>query len=170
MKLIEIFRQQQENASPTQIAFIESLESTIADDLWKSAGGHWSLASQQFFREKSLRHLALASDAQETAESLNLKWTEIVRDFHQNYWGEKRLPKAEKKVLTDEQKISRELFSYILLLLQTTLVTKTLVLYFGLHSSDSTESSLTFWLILTACFSLSSMSYFIYRQHRKGSS
>ncbi len=77
-------------------AFLMNLEKNISQDLWQSAGGHWSSESMERFRsiaiEKLVKHLRGFTfvDFQEA-------WVEVVRDFHDNQaWGEIRLTKKRK--------------------------------------------------------------------------
>ncbi len=165
--LLEKFAALQNFNSEIEKEFILNLETNISQDLWQSAGGHWSEKSIELFCQKSMSELAqkLPKDSA-TQTDLQNAWNQVVRDFHQNNWGEQRLAKKEKKELTQDQKISRELFAYIFILLQTTFVTKTIVLYFGIASSDSDDPNLKIWVTLAALFTLFNLSFFAYRKFK----
>lgn len=146
--------------------FLKDLESNISQDLWQSAGGAWSESSENIFRATAMEKLAKSVQGS-TRENYQTAWNGVVRDFHQIYWGEKRLLKKEKKPKTEEQKIFWELFSYIWMMLQATLVVKTAVFYFGIKSAneDSTEGKI--YVTLAILFSFVSLFIFAYRKSKK---
>ncbi|KYG62007.1 hypothetical protein [Bdellovibrio bacteriovorus] len=146
--------------------FLADLEKSIAQDLWQSAGGHWSRDSIQKFREIAMQKLASEVHGP-SREEFQKAWISIIREFHQNQWGEQRLLKKEKKIETKEDKIFWELFSYIWILLQATLVTKTAVFYFGIKSAEDDTAEGRIYLFLAIAFSVISLSVFAYRKSRK---
>jgi len=145
--------------------FLMALENTIAQDLWKSAGGHWSSASIEIFRAKAMEELALRVSGDDR-ESYEKAWAEVVRDFHREQWGEKRLLKKEKKAPTEEDRTFWELFSYIWILLQATFITKTAVFYFGIKSAQEDDSEGKIYVLLAILFSFISLGWFAYRKSR----
>lgn len=153
-------------ASPAAIEFLADLERNISQDLWKSAGGTWSESSENIFRQKAMEKLATSVHGSDR-EGLQKAWNEIVRDFHQNFWGEKRLLKKEKKPKTEEQKIFWELFSYIWMMLQATLVVKTAVFYFGIKSAAEDSAEGKIYVTLAILFSFVSLFLFAYRKSKK---
>lgn len=94
-------------------------------------------------------------------------WSDVVRDFHRNYWNERRLLKKEVKPKTEEQKIFWELFSYIWMLLQAALVTKTAVFYFGIRSTEDDSMEGKIYVILAILVSFGSLFFFAYRKSKK---
>lgn len=146
--------------------FLINLETQIAQDLWQSAGGHWSQESIDIFRIKALRKLAEKVDSAGDSE-VSALWVEVVRDFHQTFWGEKRLEKKEKKEKTEEQRIFWELFSYIWVLLQAVFITKTAVFYFGIKSAQEDSSEGKIYVLLAILFSFISLAWFAYRKSKK---
>lgn len=146
--------------------FLLSLENTIAQDLWESAGGTWSETSENIFRrmamEKLSKHVRGAR-----REDFEKAWIEIVREFHQDYWGEKRLLKKEKKEKTEEQKIFWELFSYILISFQALLITKTAVVYFGMSSAREGSTEGKIYLVIAILFLVLTLIIFAYRKSKK---
>lgn len=174
--------QKHRSLSPTGIDFLQSLESSIAQDLWQSCGGHWSRESVERFRSLAMQKFAatLASRPSETAETpetpekpeterklLLSAWVEVVRDFHQDQWQERPLAKKEKKILTEQDRIFKELFAYIWVLLQTLFVTKTAVFYFGLKSAQEDSSEGKIYVFLAILFSFGSLFWFAYRKSKK---
>lgn len=152
--------------SPVGVTFLEQLESSCAADLWQSAGGHWSTDSISAFRSKAIEKLGQALKGESFADYQSA-WTEVVRDFHKNYWGEIRLKKKEAKVETEEKKIFWELFAYIWALLQTTFVTKTAIFYFGIKSAQEDSSEDKIYVVLAILFSFGSLTWFAYRRSKK---
>jgi hypothetical protein len=146
--------------------FLGELESTLDQDLWKSAGGHWSEESIQKFRQLSMMKLNFFLKGN-SRESYKEAWQEVVRDFHSDFWGERRLAKKEKKPVTEEKKIFWELFSYIWMMLQATLVTKTAVFYFGIKSASEDSSEGKIYVVLAILFSFVSLLWFAYRKSKK---
>ena len=164
--LLEEYQKQESPSALVQV-FLKTLENHIDEDLWKSAGGFWSEASIQKFRETAMQKLAKKMQGRPGKEPVDY-WTEVVRDFHSDYWGEVRLPKKEKKPQTEEQKIFWELFSYIWVLIQAALIMKTVVFYLGIKSAqDEGVADGKWYVFLAIAFSFLSLSFFAYRKYRK---
>lgn len=144
---------------------MSQLEASCAQDLWQSAGGNWSSESIEVFRKLAMEKLAayLKGDSRSDYEEA---WKEVVRDFHRNYWGEVRLKKKEKKPESQEKQIFWELFSYIWVMIQATLVTKTAVFYFGLKSAQEDSIEGKVYVTLAILFSFVSLIWFAYRKSR----
>lgn len=145
--------------------FLEVLEKNIEQDLWKSAGGNWSSASIEIFRHIAMEKLSVQLSGENFAD-FEKAWLEVVRDFHREYWGEKRLLKSEKKPQTEEQKTFWELFSYIWVLLQTTFITKTVIFYFGITSAQEDSSEGKIYVVLAILFTFVSLTSFAYRKSK----
>ncbi len=152
--------------APEAEQFIKALEGTIKQDLWGSAGGYWSEESIERIRATAMTKLNAQLIGGSVAD-VQQGWTEVVRDFHRSNWGEVRLEKKPVKPETKEQKIFWELFSYIWVLLQATLVTKTAVFYFGIKSAQEDDTSGNVYVILAILFSFVSLGWFGYRRHKK---
>ena len=66
-------------------------------------------------------------------------WTAIVRDFHKGeprYWGFKTVPrghKSTKKPLTEEQQRRKDVFIFFWTALQSLVIIKGFIMYFGLN-------------------------------------
>ena len=149
--------------SSQEIDFLQSLEGSIAEDLWKSAGGYWDDEQLARMRERAMEMLAQKQPGQQIDEA----WITVVRSFHQDKFGQVPLAKKPVKALTQEQKNSRELFFYLWVLLQATLVTKTIVFYFGIKSAKEGTVEGKLWVILAILFSIGSLTFFAYRNYRK---
>lgn len=172
---------------PAALQFLRDLEKSISQDLWKSWGGHWSESSVEVFRktaiEKWVMQLQLKSKSSPSSQTTVLVpenlflmvWTEVVRDFHQDaqahsssrtIWGEQALAKKEKKPLTEEQKSHRKLFMYIWAMMQTAIVTKTAIFYFGLKSAEEGTTEGKVYVTLAILTTLFSLSFFAIRNYK----
>lgn len=161
--------QSHQQLSPEGQEFLKHLEKTIAQDLWESAGGHWSSQSIEFFRKTAMTKLS-ESVSETEGQSFLEAWQSVVRDFHASQcWGEKRLLKKEIKPKTEDQKIFWELFSYIWILIQAMLITKTAVFYLGIKAAEEGTSEGQIYVTLALIFSVVSLSWFGYRKYRKNS-
>ena len=158
--------------------FLQRLEDSITDDLWKSVGGHWSEASISAFRQQAMAKLVAFYNMETQGEILTL-WVKVVRDFHREaeaaasgstarpVWGELRLAKKEKKPFTEEQKNSRRLFMYIWAMMQTAIVTKTAIFYFGLKSAEEGTTEGKIYVSLAIATTVVSLSFFAIRNYRE---
>lgn len=170
-KLIEIFydSSNKQDGQKADIAFfLSELEKTIADDLWKSAGGHWSKDSILFFREEAMRQL-VNEFSNGNVEILNA-WQNVVRSFHAKqkskyYWGQQALLVKEKVPLSSDQKNSRKLFMYIWAMMQTAIVTKTAIMYFGLKSAEEQTTEGKIYVSLAIASTVVSLTYFAFKHY-----
>lgn len=162
--LIEEFKKHHD-ISPDGTAFLTELETSIGKDLWLSAGGHWAEISIAKFRRVAMEKLA-AELRGNSVDSYKSAWTEVVRDFHDSFWGEHRLAKKEKKPRTEEQIIFWELFSYIWILLQALFIVKTLIFYLGLKSAQEGTTDGKVSVALAILFSFVSLGWFAYRKSK----
>lgn len=157
--------------------FFSTKEPQLQSDLWGSLGGHWSPESIAFFKSKAFERLKKQSDILKsqdqvdvvlTTEQWNALWIETIRDFHRTRgWGQVPLLKAPPKVLSEEQKQSREIFSYIWALLQAALITKTAIVYYGIKSTEEEGGTSQYWVVFWIFFSFSSLMFFAYRKSKK---
>lgn len=144
--------------------FLDNLETNIASDLWASTGAHWSQASIEKFREIAMQKLALF--LKESNNDWQTAWLKVVRDFHGSYWGEQRLQKKEKLPRSEESKTFWELFSYFWVLIQASLITKTIIMYFGLRNTEEEAAEGKIYVILAMLFTFGSLMFFAIRKTR----
>lgn len=163
--LLELYREQSEvTVSEEAVSFLQRLEASLADDLWKSRGGHWSQESIDTFRRRAMHALART---QGQGQSLDEGWKSVVRDFHRSAWEEVPLPRREKKPPSEESRIFWELFPYIWVFLQAGIIMKMVVFYFGIRSVDeAAEPTNPIWLYLAIAFSFGSLFLFAYRRYK----
>jgi hypothetical protein len=165
VSLLVEFKKYREPSLPGE-AFLSELDNQIAQDLWKSSGGHWSTDSIDKFKKMGMQKLASGLKG-DSHEEYQRAWIEVVRDFHKNQWGELRLIKKEPKPETEERRIFWELFSYIFALIQATLITKTAVFYFGIKSAEEGSDEGKVYVFLAIAFSFISLTLFALRKSRK---
>lgn len=95
-------------------------------------------------------------------------WNQAVVDFHRTqYWGFTPKFTKPRRPLTEDQKIRKELFSYIWVFFQSMIVLKTAVYFFGLEYADKREPINLFLLLAAIGTSFSSLIFFAYRKSRK---
>ena len=91
-------------------------------------------------------------------------WELVIRNFvENNYWNFKTINKKPPLKQTEEQKIFWTLFKYIWALVQSMIILKTAVYYFGIEGSNHPDqkSPLMVWLFFS--LSASSLIFFAYR-------
>lgn len=114
-----------------------------------------------------MRKLA-ASLPGDSFEEYRAAWLQLIRGFHEDAWGEKNIPRKEKKPQTRESRIFWELLPYVWTFLQATLFMKLVIVYFGLRSADETAEPLPkIYVILAILFSFGSLGWFAVKHWRK---
>ncbi len=124
--------------------------------------------------EKSLREMALEKLDQEllklsttpvTAGELRQAWNMVVADFHRNnYWNFEPTTEKRPKVLTEEQKTFREMFPYVWAVIQSGIILKTAVYYFGIRSSTDPSTENHIFLYLALATSAGTLIYFAWKK------
>ncbi|MGZ3803993.1 MAG: hypothetical protein ACXVB4_07285 [Pseudobdellovibrionaceae bacterium] len=153
-------------------AFIEALSKQQKQDFASIGGGYFSSESQEFIAKEAASILAKSISEMKLSEigreTLQVEWQKIVTDFYQHqYWGQVPQLKKPAKVLTEEQKRTRELASYIWAAFQAWIVMKLVIFYFGLEAADEPQET-HWWLYLAILFSFGSLIFFAWRKIRKG--
>jgi len=148
--LQELSRQQKSDFTPTEGFFSNENKEAIA----RKGAEQLSAALQAYGPQAGI------SEAQAA-------WQKIVGDFHRSgYWGFLTQKQKPPKVLSEEQKRTRELFPYIWTAFQALIVMKLVISYFGIESADSDETP---WLLyLAIAFSFGSLAFFAWRKYKKG--
>jgi len=150
--------------------YLKDLSKQQKNDFASSTGGYFSPASQEFIARESAQRLAraLGTKNEVDLQGVQDEWQKIVRDFYQNqYWNQPTQKEKPAKVLSEEQKRTREIFPYIWIAFQALIAMKLVISYFGLESADSPDE--TPWLLyLAIAFSFCSLVIFAWRKYRKG--
>lgn len=138
-------------------------------DLSPPAGLHYSVETQDQLTAEAARRLALAvSQSLNSEKSVNELWQDIATDFHRNNrWNfQAGLKTRPQRPPTQEQKVFRELLPYVWSLVQSVVIMKAAVYYFGMQSSNepSTQNNVLFAITLTISFG--SLFIFAWRKSR----
>lgn len=151
--------------------YLSIIEGNFAQDFSTSGRGYFSFDDTALIAEQAF---ALAQEKLGHAhppiseQALKTCWNDVVTDFHRKkFWG--FLPQAKKPIaaLTEEQKTQREMWPYIWVLIQSGIILKTVVYYFGLRSSEDPTPENRVYLILALCTSASTLIFFAWRKSRK---
>ncbi|WP_413294369.1 hypothetical protein ACLSU7_04515 [Bdellovibrio sp. HCB185ZH] len=118
--------------------------------------------------EKLDQELLKSGSAEVTASELRSAWNTVVADFHRNnYWDFQPTLEKRPKVLTQEQKTFREMFPYVWAVIQSGIILKTAVYYFGIRSSNDPSTENHIFLYLALATSAGTLIYFAFRHSGK---
>ncbi|UYL08506.1 hypothetical protein B9G69_015795 [Bdellovibrio sp. SKB1291214] len=136
--------------------------------------------SRGFFTEAdeiSLREMALAKLDEElaktpspckSADDVRKSWNAVVTDFHRNnYWNFQPTAEKRPRVLTQDQKTFREMFPYVWAVIQSGIVLKTAVYYFGIRSSSDPSTENHIFLYLALATSAGTLIFFAWKNFHK---
>lgn len=157
------------NLNPDAQKYLQELSKQQKSD-FSPTDGYFSNEAKEILAREGARRLAQALTARGSVIDLpeiQEEWQKIVTDFHKaSYWGQSTQRQKPAKILTEEQKRTRELFPYVWIAFQALIVMKLVISYFGLESADSDETP---WLLyLAIAFSFCSLVFFAWRKHKKG--
>lgn len=150
--------------------FLNRMERQFQAD-FAPASGHWRPEDREaLLREAFRRFDELRPPTAGEAEERKI-WNDIVADFHRGgYWGRKPFPgpaPKEKKPLTEEQRRRKELLPYIWAFVQSTIIMKLVIYYFGINSADDPSLFNYIGLGLGIFISFFSLFFFAWRHHRR---
>jgi hypothetical protein len=154
-----------EHYSPSDRADLLEISKSISSDLSPSVPPYFSLETQEQIARASAERLKTQGHPGHWRQT----WRQIVVDFHQNdYWGyQAQSTSRPKPPATPEQKVQRELFPYVWALVQTVVITKALVYYFGMQFSNEPSPSNDILFAIAVIFSFGSLFVFAWRKSRK---
>ncbi len=169
-KFLEIIGPQIGRFDPFIQKQIQEIAQNHLLDLTSISRGYFSFETQFKITESAAMRLKdnLAAESSELdASKLQSLWVAIVRDFHsQNYWGLETVrekPKKEKAV----DPVHRELFPYIWAFVQSAIIMKVVVYFFGIRYTRD-QSNENWWYITLALLTAGgSLVWFAFRHHRK---
>ncbi|QLY26825.1 hypothetical protein [Bdellovibrio sp. KM01] len=117
--------------------------------------------------EKLDQELAKTGTAEINSTELRRAWNTVVTDFHHNnYWNFEPTFEKRPKVLTQEQKTFREMFPYVWAVIQSGIILKTAVYYFGIRSSSDPSTENHIFLYLALATSAGTLIYFAWKNSR----
>jgi hypothetical protein len=151
-------------------ALTESLKNLKQD--FSTSRGFFTEADEASLREMALgkldEELAKTSSVHKTAAEVRKGWNAIVTDFHRNnYWNFEPTFEKRPKVLTQDQKTFREMFPYVWAVIQSGIVLKTAVYYFGIRSSTDPSTENHIFLYLALATSAGTLIFFAWRNFHK---
>lgn len=157
------------NLNPDAQKYLQELSKQQKSD-FTPTDGYFSNETKELLAREGAGRLGQALTARGGTIDLpeiQQEWQRIVTDFHQaRYWGQSTQKQKPVKILTEDQKRTRELFPYIWIAFQALIAMKLVISYFGLESADSDETP---WALYAAiAFSFCSLVFFAWRKHRKG--
>jgi hypothetical protein len=141
----------------------------IAANYWKDMTTHLNFYFSHEAREEITIRAAkeLARQVSE-GTALTQAWQNVIRDFLQNnYWNQVQQSKKPVQKKTEEQKIFWKLFKYIWIVIQSTIILKIAIYYFGLEGASHPDQVNPNWVWLFFGFSVCSLGFFAYRNHKQ---
>lgn len=147
------------------------LDQNFSSDFSTSGRGYFTQEDQEKIQEQAC--LRLKEKLKGLAEpiggnTLRQSWSEIVIDFHRNnFWNFHPQQHKPVKVLSEEQKTYREMWPYVWVLIQSGILLKTLVYYFGINASNDPSTENTVFLCLALATSAGTLIFFAWRKTRK---
>ncbi|WP_413581169.1 hypothetical protein [Bdellovibrio sp. HCB288] len=154
----------------SQQALTESQRNFRQD--FSTSRGYFTEADELRLQEIALQKLEakLVQSGENPVSSAQLReaWNAVVTDFHRNqYWGFAPTFEKRPKVQTEEQKTFWEMFPYVWTVIQSGLILKTAVYYFGIQSSNEPTTENRIYLILALATSAGTLIFFAWRKSRK---
>lgn len=159
------------NLTPEASAYLREIEKNLKSDLAAPANLYYS---HEIFEQLSLtalnklkQRLKLQTGTIELA-TLRQAWHETVTDYYNsNSWGFKPQTVKPPKILTEDDKVRKELWPYIWVVIQSMIILKTIVYYFGIRSSDDPTPLNKALLGLALGTSAFTLIFFAWRKSRK---
>jgi hypothetical protein len=100
--------------------------------------------------------------------ALRTAWQEVVTDYYRSdCWGFQPQTEKPPKILTEDDKVRKELWPYIWVVIQSMIILKTVVYYFGIKSSDDPSTTNKVLLGLALGTSAFTLIFFAWRKSRK---
>lgn len=145
---------------------LEEVSRNLELDLFSNLRAHFSY-------EEKLQILKIAAEKftkelPQQSPDLRASWSALVVDFHRNsYWGFlPTLNRAEPPPLTENQKVTKELFPFVWVLVQSVVIMKAAVYYFGMQSSNEPSDKHTYLFIAVLLVAFGSPFLFAWRKFR----
>ncbi|WP_413287740.1 hypothetical protein [Bdellovibrio sp. HCB337] len=149
---------------------VQELSKQINSDFASPNGDYYSLETQENIAREAAHRLSkvLSSKAEASRAEIQKEWGDIVGDFYRTQgWGHPTQKTKPKKVLSQDQKIVRELAPYIWVAFQAWVIMKLIIYYFGIEAADNPDETPVF-LYLGIAFSFFSLFFFAWRKFKKG--
>lgn len=169
---IEQFNKKLETLTFTSEAssYLKEIRNNFKADFTPAHGGHYSHETMQAIINEAgekLSKLLQADSAPVQFENLRKEWSTILVDYHtNNNWGYEAQKEKPKKILSEDQKVMRELLPYFGLLLLIATISKTAFFYYGMHVASNPTDEYKIGLIATLVVFFSAMIYFAWKKYK----
>ena len=159
------------NLTPEASVYLREIEKNLGSDLAAPSNLYYSHETfeqlSQTALEKLKQRLTLQNSPIELA-TLRQAWHETVTDYyHSNNWGFQPQTAKPPKILTEDDKVRKELWPYIWVVIQSMIILKTIVYYFGIKSSGDPTPLNKALLGLALGTSAFTLIFFAWRKSRK---
>lgn len=155
---------------PEADSFLQEIIQNIPQDLSPDSPGYFSHETQELLLQDAGQRLAkLLSAAPQpvTFHDLRAGWDTVLVDYHRNNnWNYPTQSQKPEKILTQDQKNSRELFSYVWMMLRSLILLKTVVYYYGMHTATEPSTYHSVLLYVSLLLLLANMVYFVWKKSR----
>lgn len=152
-------------------SYLKEIIRNLPADLAPDGGGHYSKSTfHKLIKDAGDRLANLLSDCRTPVTYADLRdaWHVVMVDYHrQGNWGYPTQIEKPQKELTEDQKTARELWPYIWVLIQSSLLLKTVIMYFGIHASSEPTTQNTLFLAAALLTSAGTLIFFAWRKSRK---
>jgi len=144
------------------------IEKNIEADLFSNLGGHFNSEDLRRLRDQ-LSSQMQSRKTQDLDRSWSQIWGDVMEEFHRSkYWGlSLQRGAAPSPPPTEEQKVRRELWTYIWALVQSTIILKFVIYYFGIRAAEEHDEELKVYLYLFIGISFLSLFFFAYRKRKE---
>lgn len=155
------------SAPPETGAELERISLQAEVDLAPPGAGHWSENDWKDILKRADEELASRLPVARP-EQLREAWAQVATKFHrEGNWGFHPQARRRDKPLTEGQKRFREMAPYLWAFVQSTLIIKFAIYYFGIQSADDPSIFNLAGLIICLALSFCSLVFFAWRMHRK---
>lgn len=159
------------NLTPEAQAYLREIEKNLKSDLAAPSNLYYSHETFEQLSKAALEKLKqrltpLAGPIELSV--LRDAWHKTVTDYYQsNSWGFQPQATKPPKILTEDDKVRKELWPYIWVVIQSMIILKTIVYYFGIKSSDDPTPLNKALLGLALGTSAFTLIFFAWRKSRK---
>lgn len=151
-------------------AYLKEILQNLPQDLAPDRPGYYTDETLQSLSAEAARRLRQDLETQPHPvdfPTLRASWAGVLTDYHRNNnWNYPLIDKKPSRPLTAEQKSAREVAIYVWIAIQTVLVLKTAVFYFGMHSASQPSETNNVMLVVTIVSLLATLVYFIWSRSK----
>lgn len=157
--------------TPEAKAYLKEIDQNLKADFTPGSGLYYSHEDTEKLQNLAFEKLSqkLGDIHQSPIEFQKLRdaWSEVVTDYHRSqHWGFVGQTQKPPQVLTEQQQIRREMWPYIWVVIQSMIILKTIVYYFGIKSSDDPTIENKIYLGLALGTSAFTLIFFAWRKSR----